>query len=331
MKITVLGSYPRIPAGAGPSVRTAWNRFDRGQITPAELEATVRAVTRSVLDLAGAVALDTTTDGQVRWHDLTDPVSRDIENLVAGGLQRFFNNNFYYRKPAIRGRLSWTGGALAEWTRIARELRPDVPLKVTLPGPITLADLSEDQSYGDRSRLLADLVAVLRLEAESVIRAGAAEVQWDEPSVVAGPAVPAAEVLQVWRDLVPAHRAVPESLALYFGSASPWWNTLAAAPFDRVYLDLVADSGLLGQLSAEEVPFEPGLGLLDAREVRLEQVAEVAPQIEAVLRRQGAERVWVHPSAGLEGLPPDWAQRKVERLGEIRDAVTGTRKEEHHA
>lgn len=321
MKITVLGSYPRIPAGAGPSVRTALNRFDAGQITPWELETTVRAVTRSVLELAAEMGLDTTTDGQIRWHDLLDPIVRDVDNLRPGGLQRYFNNNFYYRRPEIVGRLAWAGGALAEWTRIARALYPDVALKVALPGPFTVAQLADDLSYRDRARLLADLVDVLRLEAESVARVGVAEIQWDEPALVAGNPPPTGEVEAVLRDLAVGPWACPVSLAFYFGSLTPYLDVLARLPYARVYGDVVADPTLATFWSTETVPYEVGLGLLDAREVRLEAVDAVAETVAAVVARQGRDRVWLHPNAGLEWLPPDWARRKVERLAAVRKAV----------
>jgi 5-methyltetrahydropteroyltriglutamate--homocysteine methyltransferase len=323
MKLTVLGSYPRIPAHSGPSVRTAFNRFDRGQLSPAALEQVVREVTAGILDLARIVGLDTTTDGQVRWHDLTDPIVRDVENLNPGGLQRFFNNNFYYRRPTVVGRLWWTGGALAEWTRIARALAPDLGLKVALPGPLTLAHLAEDLSYGDRARLLADLVDVLKLEAESVARTGVVEIQWDEPAAVAGGGISPAEALAVWRDLLDGAPPVARGLALYFGSAGPWIDTVQQLDVRRVYLDLAGDPTPLDRLAAEAMPWEVGLGLLNAREVRLEPADAVARAVERVAERQGGERVWLHPSAGLEWLPPDWARRKLEHLATVRELVDG--------
>jgi len=316
MKTTVLGSYPKIPARSGPSVRAALARFERGDIGPRALADTYRQATRRALALFQEVGLTRSTDGQIRWNDLTDPVVRDVDNLTSGGLERFFDNNFYYRQPTVVGRLQYQGGVLAEWTRLALE-DAGLPLKVALPGPVTVLALSVDHSYGSPDRLLADLVEVLALEAASVARAGAVEIQWDEPAAVAGLPVPADQAVAAWADLVRANAAVEQSLAFYFGPPGVWLDRLAAVGVHRVYLDLVAEPGLADRLAAETLPFEVGLGLLDARNVRLEEASAVLPVVDRIRRRQGADRVWLHPNCGLEFLPPDRAESKVRRLAAL--------------
>jgi 5-methyltetrahydropteroyltriglutamate--homocysteine methyltransferase len=316
MKATVLGSFPKIPAGPGPSVRTALNRFERREIGPQDLENTFRAVTRRTLSIFAEADLTTVTDGQIRWNDLTDPVVRDVDNLVSGGLERFFDNNFYYRRPTVVGRLQWQGGVLAEWTRLARS-ETDRPLKVALPGPVTVLALADDRSYGDVGTLLADLVEVLALEAASVARAGAVEIQWDEPAAVVDSPLPPADALTAWRTLVSANPDIPQSLAFYFGAQSPWLDRLAEVGVGRVYFDVVTEPALVDRLAAERWPFEVGLGLIDARNVRLEPPDETIRRVAAVAATQGAARVWLHPNAGLEFLPPDRAAEKVRHLGAI--------------
>jgi 5-methyltetrahydropteroyltriglutamate--homocysteine methyltransferase len=316
MKATVLGSYPKIPAGPGPSVRAALNRFERREIGPRELEDTYRAVTRRTLAIFAEAGLTTVTDGQIRWNDLTDPVVRDVDNLVPGGLERFFDNNFYYRQPTVVGRIQWQGGVLAEWTRLARA-DTTRPLKVALPGPVTVLALADDRSYGDSSTLLADLVEVLALEAASVARAGAVEIQWDEPAAVVDSPVAPADAVAAWKTLVAANPDVPQSLALYFGLQGAWLDRLTTVGVGRVYFDLVSDPALLQRLATERLPFEVGLGLIDARDVRLEPPEETIRHIAAVSAVQGPTRVWLHPNTGLEFLPPDRAAEKVRHLGTI--------------
>jgi 5-methyltetrahydropteroyltriglutamate--homocysteine methyltransferase len=317
VKATVLGSYPKIPQGAGASVRSALRRFEAGEWGPRQLEETYREVTRRTLRLFEEAGLTTVTDGQIPWEDLLDPVVRDVDNLVAGGLERFFDNNFYYRRPTVVGRLRWRGGVLAHWTRLAKE-QTTLPFKVALPGPITLVALSADATYGDPRRLLQDAVEVLALEAESVVAQGAQEVQWDEPAAVYGACpFPAPQVEEAWRELLSVPLGVPQSLAFYYGSAARWLPSLASLPVARVYVDLVADPSLAAALAQRPYPFEVGLGLVDARDVRLEE----KPRVEAVVQRvasvQGRDRLWLCPTGGLELLPPDRAEEKVRHLGRL--------------
>ena len=316
MKTTVLGSYPKIPARSGPSVRSALARFERGEIGPRALHDTYREVTRRTVRLFRAAGVTRITDGQIPWNDLTDPVVRDVDNLVSGGLERFFDNNFYYRQPTVVGRLQYQGGVLAEWTRLSVQ-ESETPLKVALCGPLTALALVEDKSYGNPETLLADLVEILALEAAAAARAGAVEIQWDEPAAVVNPPVSRAAAVDAWTRLVAANSQLEQSLAFYFGSAAPWLDSLPSIGASRVYFDLVADPRLVDRLAADRWPFEVGLGLLDARSVRLEDQAAVLVPLRAVAARQGPDRVWLHPNAGLEWLPPDRAEAKVRWLGAL--------------
>lgn len=320
----MLGSFPKIPAGAGASVRTAIQRFERGQIGPRELYQTYRDVTGQVLGLAEEARLDMTTDGQIRWNDLFDPVVRDIDNVHSAGLLRLFDNNFYYRHPVITGRLQYQGGVLRAWAAEAASVSR-VPMKVAIPGPFTTLALSENRSYADEEALLTDLVEVLRLEAESLVGAGIEEIQWDEPALAAkGRAFSPERVYAVLNRLL-SDQVLPQSVALYWGEATPWIEVLQGLPIERLYLDAVTDPGVVEYLTARTVSVPVGVGLLDARNVRAENPDQLAATIRPIVERQGTGRVWVHPSSGLELLPPDRAADKVRLLGTLKSLINGTK------
>lgn len=322
MKTALQGSFPKIPAGKGPSVRTAIQRFDRGTIGPEELYRVCREVIQNVLELAEKSDIDRTTDGQIRWNDLFDPVVRDIDNVYSEGLLRLFDNNFYYRHPVIRGRLQYQGGVLAHWTREAMALSR-VPLKVALPGPSTFLSLSEDQSYGDDDRLLADLVSVLALEANSLADTGIVEVQWDEPALARGQGDP--KRAQALLEQLLRSVQLPQSVALYWGRhGGQWLERLKDLPLTAVYVDVVSEPEVLSRLSEESYPYAVGVGIVDGRNVRPEDPQMVARQLEPILARQGSDRVIVHPSCGLELLPPDRAADKVRLLGSIKALINGS-------
>ncbi|MCY0898894.1 MAG: synthase [Firmicutes bacterium] len=323
MKTCLVGSYPKIPAGSGPSVRTAIQRFEAGDISPRALHETYRDVTRRVLALAEAHAVDLTTDGQIRWNDLMDPLTRDVDNFRAAGLLRLFDNNFYYRHPVITGRLQFQGGTLAYWAREAVSLT-SVPVMVALPGPYTVLALAEDQSYHHRDRLLADIVEVLRLEAESLVNTGVREVQWDEPGLATHSATPSLEeVASVYGDLT-QNPPVPMSVALYWGSSSPWLRAFEGLTLNRLSVDVVHEPPLLRYFAEHGAPYPVGFGVLNAREVRLESVDELTRQLEPVIRRLGEDAVLVHPNSGLELLPPDRAEAKVALLGQLKVTLSGS-------
>lgn len=323
MKISTIGSYPKIPAGPGPSVRSAIQRFERGAIGPWGLHDTYHTVIRETLAIAAAASLDATTDGQIRWYDAFDPLCRDIDNLEPGGLLRWFDNNFYYRHPVVTGRLQFQGGTLAAWTREAVAMS-SVPITVALPGPFTLQTLLEDRSYHNPATLLADIVEVLQIEVASLSDTGIFEVQWDEPVLAFGLASPSVEnVHHVYRDLLGSN-PVRQSVALYWGASGPWLSAFESAA--RVSIDAVTDPTGLNALAREHRPFEIGLGLINARDIRLEDPGALARIIEPFFDTYDPGRVWLHPNAGLELLPPDRAAQKIDVLTSVKRVLQGGEK-----
>lgn len=322
MRITSLGSYPKIATDHGPSVRAAIQRFERQGLSATGLDQVYRDVTQRVLTIAAESRLDLTTDGLIRWNDMFDAVVRDVENVASGGLLRLLDNNFYYRHPVIRGRLSYQGGVLRWWLQEAQRLS-SVPLKAVLPGPLTFLKLAEDDSYRNRGRLLSDLVEVLRLEAQSLRDIGLAEIQWDEPALAYYPDWNVAEVRDALGALIDGAE-IPQAVALYWGpTVHSWLEPLSQMGFDRIYCDAVSDPKVLPYLEQHALSCQVGLGLIDARQVSRESVSGVARAIERVLAVQGNEKVWLHPNGGLELLPPDRAEDKLRLLAGIRDVVEG--------
>ncbi|PSR20161.1 MAG: synthase [Sulfobacillus acidophilus] len=323
MRTCTIGAYPKIPAKTGPSVRTAIQRFERGSIGPKQLFETYQAVVADTVNLAYDANLDATTDGQIRWYDLFDPLCRDIDNLQPGGLLRWFDNNFYYRHPLVTGRLQFQGGTLAQWTREAVE-RSLVPITVALPGPFTILALAEDRSYHQPSALLSDIVEVLALEVGSLRGTGLFEVQWDEPALAAQVSqAQADDVRSAYQDLLGAHSDMRQSVALYWGSSIPWVPVFADLPVARLSVDAVTNPEVLTVLQRELVACEIGLGLVDARDIRLEDAAHLAQIVTDYADRYGDTRVWLHPSSGLELLPPDRAADKVRLLKAVKALAEG--------
>jgi 5-methyltetrahydropteroyltriglutamate--homocysteine methyltransferase len=82
------------------------------------------------VDMFGQVGILQARDGRIRWNDLTDPVARDVDNLNSGGLERFCDTNFYYRRPTVVRHLQYQGGVLAEWTQLASNRNAD-PIRIS--------------------------------------------------------------------------------------------------------------------------------------------------------------------------------------------------------
>ena len=320
MKTTVVGSYPKVTTDNQENLPGIIDRWQKQQVSDGDLEKTLQGVTRRVIQEQERAGLDVITDGQVRWEDLTHPVGAKLQGVKLGGLRRFFDNNVYYRRPLVTGTPTWTAPILVNWFQQAKGMATK-PLKVALPGPLTFAVMAEDQRNGQAKpeALVRELAVALRKEVEALIAAGATHVQLDEPALEpTSPLVDAGiqAVNEVFRG-IKATRWV----ALYFHDLTPIAPKLAALEADVLSLDLVTGPALADRLSA--LPQAVALGVLDARNTRLESPDAVASLVERALRqRQGgrADRTWLTPNCGLEFLPHEAAVKKLKLL---REAAAG--------
>src|SRR5438034_10819477 len=148
MKTTVIGAYPKIgdelPA---QELRRALHRHDRGEISDAELEKVYDDVTRSTIGEIEAAGVDVVNDGQIRWDDLLAPFARTWSGVELGPLERFYDNNTYFRQPVIEGRIASDGLTLVKGFRFARSDVTRAEVKGVVCGPLTFATLAEDHHY----------------------------------------------------------------------------------------------------------------------------------------------------------------------------------------
>ena len=311
MRTTVVGSYPKVTEAPGEPLPGLIDRWQKQQVDAAQLEAALRAATQRVIREQEEAGVDLITDGQIRWEDLTHPVGAALGHVQLGGLRRFFDNNVYYRRPLVSGPPTWTRPILVPWFTQALAMTAR-PLKAVVPGPLTFTILAEDQRNGAATseRLLEEMVPVIRQEVEALVAAGATHVQLDEPALEPRQPLAAAGV----RAINAVFRGIRATrwVACYFHDVTPLIPTLATLEAEVLGLDLVTAPALADHVSA--LPQQVALGVLDARNTRLESPEEVARLVTRAMGRHGPDRLWLMPNSGLEFLPHRRAVEKLERL-----------------
>lgn len=180
IRATIVGSLPKpgwlaVPGG----LQAPW------KVAAEDLgEAQHDAVRLSVADQESA-GLDVVTDGEQGrrhyvWGFLDGVAGVDTRNLA---MKPTRGQRFRQEAPVARliGEPSYAGPGLVEGLRRLRALT-DRPVKVTLPGPLTIVDSLLDtvgrHATADLAMLFADM---LNREAKALAAAGAAVVQFDEP------------------------------------------------------------------------------------------------------------------------------------------------------
>jgi 5-methyltetrahydropteroyltriglutamate--homocysteine methyltransferase len=222
--------------------------------------------------------------------------------------------------------------------RFAR-VHSDRPLRVALPGPITLLmPLRRGGPYASEQTLLADLVAIVNREARALAEAGCELIQIDEPNYVMtagkhrllreGPK-PMLEALAA------AVAGVGTRLALHvcFGNAHAnsfatprryrsLFPALLEAPVHQFVLEYANREMAEVELWSEfPTTKEVAAGVVDVKAYRVESPEEVAARVRQVLAHVPADRLWLVPDCGLWETPRWVAVSKLRSLVEAARLV----------
>jgi 5-methyltetrahydropteroyltriglutamate--homocysteine methyltransferase len=312
---TLAGSYPKLPTEPGAAnVRVVRNRIDQGKATVEELKRAVDETTRRVIALQEAAGIDLPVDGQIAWDDEQTPVAAGLEGFTIAGLIRYLDTNTYYREPEITGPVRWRAPVMVEAFRFAQALTKR-PVKVVLPGPYSLYRFSKDRHYRDPLQALRAVGEALAAESGALEEAGARWIHFEEPWLGRASAEDAPRVRAALEPLL-AGRSASTVIHVPFRSPRAVFAVLRDLPWTAIGLDLVGAPDGWGLLADVPAGRTVALGLIDARNTRLEDPAAVA----AAVRRARDQRPDLHfhlsPTASLEYLPADRAAEKVRALAQ---------------
>jgi 5-methyltetrahydropteroyltriglutamate--homocysteine methyltransferase len=204
-------------------------------------------------------------------------------------------------------------------------------LKITLPGPMTIADTIADRHYGDKIKMAMAVAALLNEEARALEADGVDVIQFDEPA------------FNVFMDEVPGwgidalHRAIDglsctTAVHICYGygikANIDWKNSLGGEwrQYEEIFPALAKSR--IKQVSIEcinsRVPLRL-LGLLEGKDILvgaidvatdvIETPEEVAAVIGKVLEYVPKERVVPCTNCGMAPMRRDIAAAKLEALG----------------
>lgn len=311
MKTTVIGAYPKI-SDERQDLRRALHASDRGELDAAGLEKVYDETTAWAIGEIEAAGVDVLNDGQIRWDDLLAPFAGGWGNCERGPLERFYDNNTYFRQPIVKGPIESDGqllvNAFLHATSIAKH-----EVKAAIVGPLTFATLTaEDRHYRDLEARTLAVADALGNELRGLKAAGARLVDVEEPALAAHP-----ELIELERAAFERLARADVALALYpyFFPVDTIVEKLASFPIAQLGVDARSRErsaraiDALGAFKGTVV-----LGIVDARNTALETPHELAELIERAIGRVPYDRLWFSPTTGLEYLPHDIALRKLSAL-----------------
>jgi 5-methyltetrahydropteroyltriglutamate--homocysteine methyltransferase len=347
LQTTTIGAYPK-PA----SVRIPdW--FDPGAMdSSVATRDYVSAIERLGKDAAQIIAegvrqvvadqvvcgIDIPTDGEVKRENYVHYHCRHLDGFDFDTLtHRVLRNGAYETDlPTVRGPVKARAPFLPEDWKLAQSFT-ERPVKMTLPGPMTIADTTADAHYGDAVALGRDLAAALNTEILALAAAGCRYIQIDEPLFARKPK----EALAYGLDhIARCWQGVPEGVTKVMHMCCGYPNRLDQEDYvkadPKAYFELAeaVDASPVDAVSIEDAHRHNDLALLDrfkdttvifgviaiARS-RVENVDEVRERLQAALERLPAERLIAAPDCGLGHLGRDLAMQKLRVLSEAAKGV----------
>ncbi len=320
---SLVGSYPqpdwlidreRLRHRFPPRVRALelW-RVDPAHLAEAQRDATLLAIRAQ--EQAG---LDIITDGEMcresysnRFATALDGV--DIDN-PGTALDRSGHPN---PVPRITGDITRRHPVEVDDVAFLRA-NTDRTVKITVPGPFTMAQQAQNDYYGSTEDLALAYATVVNEEVKDLFAAGADIVQLDEPYLQARPEEARRYgVAAINRAL--AGVSGTTAVHLCFGYAAiihdrpsgySFLPELAAADCDQVSIE-TAQSGLdcsvLAALEGKTVI----LGVLNLGDETVETADDVAARVRRALPYVPADRLVLAPDCGMKYLPRDAAFGKL--------------------
>jgi len=292
--------------------------LDRRRATESEVEDQSLKDARALIERQRELGFTYLIDGLLNWQDLLRPFTTGMEGIELGPLARWFNNNTFYRKPVVTGRIRQRDRII----RPGRELRLDLfpsgsKIKAVIPAPFSFARLSDDRFYRDRTRLMVDYAEILNGEARELVREGVSYIQFSDPSLVyrgRGEPVDRAAI----RDARDSMQVATEGLKCetclqtYFGDCSRIISDLLDFPIGWIGIDFYETR--IEALADYAIEKGIACGCVDGRNSLVEPVEQIASFASAVAQELELERMIICPNCDLEFLPLKVAERKMENI-----------------
>ena len=357
LKTTTIGAYPKPsytpirdwfpdPDDAdarrqGEGLLKRWQRAgceqgleEAGQLAEENFVAAIEEVVRDQVD----AGIDIPTDGEVRRENYIFYQCRhmngfDFEHLTEKVARQ---GAFTAEVPTITGPVSTRELVLARDWRIAQNAT-DRPVKITLPGPMTITDSLANSYYPDpRSQGLA-LAEALNAEVLSLAEAGCLHIQVDEPVFARKPELALEYGIE---HLERVFHGVPENVQRVVHMCCGYPNALDVTEYlkadPQAYFQIASamDDAAIDAVSIEDAHRHNDLSLLEhyrkttvllgvvaIAKSRVEEVDEIKDRLQEALHHIDSDRLVAAPDCGLGLLGRDLAVRKLKRLCEATGGV----------
>ena len=204
-------------------------------------------------------------------------------------------------------------------------------LKITLPGPFTMAQQAKNEFYKDADEMVMDFAAAVNEEVRDLEATGADVIQLDDPWLRNDPDAAKRIAVRALNRALEGLK-VPTVVHLCFGYAAvvpgqkpsgySFLPQLADCAADQISIEAAQpklDLGMLKDLSSKTIM----LGVIDLGDRTVEAPGVVADRIRTALKHVDALKLVVAPDCGMKYLSRDVAFGKLQAMAKGAEMVRG--------
>lgn len=325
---SLVGSYPqpdwlidrtRLDSRLPPRVRAT----ELWRIAPERLEAAQDDATLLAIRAQERAGLDIITDGEMRRESYSNRFATALEGVdldnPGSAMDRTGKPN---PVPRVTGRIRRRHAVEARDVAFLRA-NTDRMIKITVPGPFTMAQQAQNDFYKHEAEMALDYAAAVNEEIRDLFAAGADVVQVDEPYMQARPEKAREYGLEAVNC---ALEGITGTTALHicFGYAAHQHNRpngysflpeLCRCKVRQISIETAQanlDTSVLKGLPDQTII----LGVIDLNDRRVESPETVAARIRRALPHVNPKRVIVAPDCGMKYLSREVADGKMRAMVE---------------
>ncbi|HEX5184944.1 MAG TPA: 5-methyltetrahydropteroyltriglutamate--homocysteine methyltransferase [Allosphingosinicella sp.] len=325
---SLVGSYPqpdwlidraKLAGRFPPRVRAT----ELWRVAPEWLDQAMDDATLLAIRDQERAGLDIITDGEMRRESYSNRFATALDGVDLDNpgmaLDRSGEPN---PVPRVVGRIARRHAVEVRDVQFLRA-NTDRPIKITVPGPFTMAQQAQNDFYEDEAEMAHDYAVAVNAEMKDLFAAGADIVQIDEPYMQARPEKARAYGLAALRTALDGVEG-RTALHICFGYAA----LIHERPEGYGFLPELGET-IVQQISIETAQSKldcailerlPGktiiLGVLDLSTHAVETPELVAERIRRALPHVAPERIIVAPDCGLKYLPREIAYGKMRAMVE---------------
>ena len=341
IKTTCIGAYPKPVYVKLPDWFTIEDGPDSADPTKTWAKAMQalgpdadRIIERGVAEVLAdqiEAGIDIPTDGEVPRENYIHYHCRHLNGFNFTDLtsKELRNGAYSANLPTIDGPISTRELFLcADWQRAQKH--SDRPVKITMPGPMTITDTNADSYYGDPAKLGADLADALNREVLALAEAGCMHIQIDEPLFARKPG---AALEYGFENLERAFAGCPKSVTRTVHMCCGYPNALDNPDYPKAdqhaYFEIAdaIEQSSIDAVSLEDAHRHNDLSLLEkfhntsvifgvvaVAKSRVESTEEIRERLLAALNHIDADRLIAAPDCGLGLLGRDLSRLKLKNM-----------------